>query len=239
MFSKIICASILVSLSLSATASIVEWSPVQDTSSTSDVETIGTLIEAVNPSFSGYDGQEVTVNGVTFTYDSTILDLDTETSLLGEGITSGDADYDTLLSTFDFGATGGGYNYTIADGLLTEGNAYLVQLWFTDSREHLYYDYMSYGDGEGNSVELDNRGENSLGQYAIGYFISDGDGQTLLMNLGESYSNVHLTAYQVREVAMSDYELATASAVDARVGMLGMMGFAMVGFGALRKRRQK
>lgn len=235
MFKKIMTVAALGCFSLTTSAAIVDWSPAYDTSSDADVETIGTLVEAINPSFSDYDGLDITVNGVTFTYNSTVLDLDAETSLLGEGYTSGDLNYDTFLSTFDYGNGTDPYSYTLADGLLNAGATYMVQLWFTDSRDHLAYDYMSYGDGQGNSVSLYNKGDNSLGEYAVGYFIADGDGQELVMQTGEFYSNIHLTAYQVREISVDQY----GYAVDARVGVLGVMGLMMVGCGALKQRRRQ
>ena len=143
----------------------------------------GNLIEAVNagPSNAG----SVTVNGVVFANSAALLPQSTTINRLG-GASTGDANYDLLLGRFDFG------------GNLLSGMSYIVQVWYTDLRSCCSGRTMTFGDGLGNNVNL-NASARGLGQFAVGQFTAGGASQTLSL-ASNGFANVHITAYQVREV---------------------------------------
>ena len=180
-------------LSPVASSAVITWSTPFDTSGTGDVFNGGHAVEAFNI---GASASNVTVNGVDFASTDAILDRSAGVSFL-DGATSGDAAYDDLLDSLDFG-NGISYSFDIGGGSLTAGTKYLVQAWFTDLRSCCSGRTMVLGDGGANTVGINAMG-GGLGQFAIGTFIADAATQTLSL-ASPGFRNVHLSAYQVREV---------------------------------------
>lgn len=190
-------ASMLTLGASTASAGIITWeSPEGIFSAGSDVATDGTTVEAFN--MGAADAQDVTVNGIDFVATNAILSNSSNSDFFSG--TTGDAGYDNLLSTLDFG-NGTEFSFDIGGGSLTSGWQYLVQVWFTDDRSCCSDREMTVGDGDEGSadVELSASGSPRIntGQYAIGTFTADGVNQTLSL-AANGFSNVHLNAYQLR-----------------------------------------
>ena len=195
-----------------AAGASIAWSPAQDTASAIDIETSGTLVEAINATASG---SPATVNGVTFTASDALLDRSFGGDTL-DGQTTGDADLDGLVGRFDFG-NGTSTAIVLADGLLTVGSDYLVQVFFTDLRGCCDGRDMTFGDGLGNEIELNATG-GGFGQYALGTFTADGTGQTLTLRTN-GFGNAHITGYQVRALPIP----------EPGTGALMLLGLAILG----------
>jgi len=184
-------------LSASASAGVITWGAPQDTSGPSDVSTNGTLHESLNLTSDGAVPGTTTVNGVTFTWDNTIMGLTGGTGLLA-GSTTGDADYDALLDSLDHGACDGcPWTIQVGGGLLASGSDYEIQLWYTDNRGFADSFTQIYDDGNGNTVTLDSN-NNGLGQFVLGTFTADDTTQNLAISGGLPPGEPHLNAFQVR-----------------------------------------
>ena len=191
---KTLAAATVFGLGASATqAGIINWSGPFDTLTGSDVFNNGSLVEAFNM---GEAASDVEVNGVSFVATDGILSNSTSANFLNAE-SSGDPDYDDLLRTLDFG-NGTSFNVSIGGGNLKVGTDYLVQAWFTDLRAGFASRTMVLGDGNANTVDV-NASAGGLGQYAIGRFVADSGSQTLSL-ASPGFGNVHLNAFQVREV---------------------------------------
>jgi hypothetical protein len=170
---------------LSSQAATIDWTTNAITGYASDVVTNGTLLEAVNAVGNGVTTSPV-INGVTFTATST---------LLGGSYTADpwtpvaeDTEYDKLLSTIDYQATGtGAFTLKTLDGL-TVGQQYIIQIWHADSAAA----------GVSRTMTYTGTGQNVLNgvSYAVGTFIADATTQDLVVTA--SQSGPRLTAYQLR-----------------------------------------
>lgn len=182
-------ASGLLSATQSHAASIT-WGPATDSAAATDVSTNGTLVEAINATNAG---GTVDINGVTFTNTDSLLGFAAFTGGL-VGASTGDAGYDSMLDTVDWGNE---TSITMASGLLTPGEQYEVQVWVSDLRASVATTI--YGDGNGNNVTLAHGVDNStFGQYVIGTFTADGTSQTLAIVDTIPYNTQIINAYQVR-----------------------------------------
>lgn len=211
--------------SSAAVSAPILWGGAQDTTGALDVVTNGSLVEAMN---AGPDnGGSVTVNGVPFANTDALLPLSAGgVNPLG-GATSGDAGYDQLLDTFDYGG-GVATSLSIGGGSLVAGSNYSLQIWFMDLRSCCSGRNMTFGDGLGGNVNLNATGGGGLGQYAVGQFTADTGSQTLAL-ASTGFANVHLTAYQIRTV-----EQASPVPVPAP---LFLFGLGLVLIGAFRRLR--
>ena len=175
------------------TAASITWDPVADTTDPTVIITDGSLVEAINGS--GAAGV-VTVNGVNFSPSDTLLPTNAASVALSSQTTL-DPGLDDLLNTVEFGG-GTATSITVGGGALVSGQTYTIQVFFTDLRSCCSGRVMTYGDGEGNTVDVTASGvPGTFGQFATGTFIADGTNQTLSLT-ANGFGNVHINGYQVR-----------------------------------------
>lgn len=173
-------------------AAPITWEPAQNSTAPTDVIADGALIEAIN---AGATVGATTVNSVTFEGSDALLPNSSGTDFLA-GQTTLDAPFDQLLGALDYGG-GTATSITIGGGNLVVGNAYRVQVFFTDLRSCCSNRTMTYGDGLGNVVHLNSSGgAGSFGQHASGIFTADGPRQILTLAIASG--NAHLSGYQLR-----------------------------------------
>lgn len=199
----------------SAHAAPITWgSPVAvrtGAGNSSDVSTTGTLVEAYNAAITSYTGGNKTVNGVNFIPTTSLLPGDTSSSIdFSAGTNSGDANYDSLLSTADYGG-GTATTITIGNGLLQVGQNYQIQVWYVDDRSANNARVMGFASS--NTASRANLND----QYVIGTFTADATTQTLHLTTvsaasGDGFGNVHISAYQIRT---------TSAPVNATVTLFG------------------
>lgn len=201
----------------SASAGIINWN-VFDTTGAGDVSTVGTLVEGVNMGGTT-SALDTTVNGVLFSSDSSLLGSNSNSDFL-DGSSTGDAAYDALIGSLDYGD---GTSFSLTLGGLTAGSIYQVQAWFTDLRDGKAGRNMILSDGNGNTASLNAAGAGGLGQFALGTFIADATTQELKL-ASPGFKNVHLNGFQVRDV-------------PAPAPLL-LMGIAVLGMGAAFRRRR-
>ena len=174
-----------------------------------DVSTQGTLVEAFNAAISGYTGGNKTVNGVTFVVSTNLLPSNSTSAIdFSIATNGGDAGYDDLLSTADYGGgdsttivigDGDGNSSVNGAGLLQIGKLYQIQVWFVDDRSSTNDRVMGFASGSSASKA------NLNDQYVIGTFTADSPTQTLFLDTvssgaGDSFGNCHITAYQIRAI---------------------------------------
>ena len=175
------------------TAASITWDPVADTTDPTVIITDGSLVEAINGS--GAAGV-VTVNGVNFSPSDTLLPTNAASVALSSQTTL-DPGLDDLLNTVEFGG-GTATSITVGGGALVSGQTYTIQVFFTDLRSCCSGRVMTYGDGEGNTVDVTASGApGTFGQFATGTFIADGTNQTLSLT-ANGFGNVHINGYQIR-----------------------------------------
>jgi hypothetical protein len=212
----------IIAASFPANAAPITWGPPvavrTGAGNSADVSTNGTLVEAYNAAITSYTGGNKTVNGVTFLATTNLLPGNT-TSMIDFSIATngGDAAYDAILSTADYGG-GDSTTITIGDGdgsagatgpgLLQIGQRYEIQVWFVDDRSTTNARVMGYASSSSGSMA------NLNDQYAIGTFTADATTQTLYLDTvsaaaGDTFSNSHLTAYQIRAIAQPPKPTAT------------------------------
>ena len=182
--------------------SVITWGAATPISISSDVSTIGELVEAFNTGGTT-SGTDVTVNGVPFTGTATFLDNNSNIDFFTSDNT-GDAAYDELLSSIDFGNGADRVTKEVGNGNLVVGEEYLIQVWYVDDRGGAKV--MRFGDGNGNTVDL-----NSVpGQYVIGSFTANSTTQDLTLD-AQNLGNAHITAYQIRSISTLDWDGSTDS----------------------------
>lgn len=174
-------------------AAQITWNSVEDTVNPTSILATGSLVEAINGTAAN---GIVTVNGVDFAASDALLPNNAAAVGL-DGQTTNDSGLDALLDNVDFGG-GTTELITVGGGNLVAGQTYTIQIFFTDLR---FNRTMVYGDNEGNDVNVESTGgAGSFGQNVTGTFTADGINQTIrLATIG--FSNVHITAYQIRIVA--------------------------------------
>ncbi|MDF7809285.1 sulfatase-like hydrolase/transferase [Pontiellaceae bacterium B12219] len=175
-------------LPFTLSAATIEWGAASDISSAWDVYDSGALVEAFNAGADGVSGQ--TVNGVMFAGTGALLDRSSTTDAFNGD--TGDAAYNALLSTIDYGNGANQFTLAVGGGQLVPGTKYTIQVWYV----HTSYSgrAMRFGDGYGNTVDL----ASSPGQFSIGRFTADGGTQALTCD-AEGMGQAHITAYQIRE----------------------------------------
>ncbi|MDF7806432.1 hypothetical protein P4E94_03210 [Pontiellaceae bacterium B12219] len=168
-------------------AAVIIWDDPVEVNNSQDVVTEGLFIDAVNGAAGG--GTSITVNGVTFLAGNLLSGSSSVDLFPG---TTGDAAYDFLLSSVDFGA---GAPIALGDGKLIAGENYLIQIWFADTRPNRNKVFMTYGDHVhgGNKVTLGG----GKAHYVIGRFTADATNQEITI-MGEGMD--HITAYQIRHI---------------------------------------
>jgi hypothetical protein len=199
---------------MAASGAPITWSaPVAvrtGTGNSADVSTDGTLVEAYNAAITSYTGGNQTVNGVTFVATTNLLPSNaTSVNDFSTATNGGDANYDAILSTADYGGgdsttivigDGDGNGSVNGAGLLEIGKSYQIQVWFVDDRAA--NDARTMGFASASSAAKVGLND----QFAIGTFTADATTQTLFLDTvssaaGDSFANAHLTAYQIRALA--------------------------------------
>ncbi len=177
-----------------ASAAPIDWAPVEDTAGIDDLIE-GTVVAALNGSAS-----DVTVNGILFENFGLGIGF-VENSYDSPLISTGDANFDTLISSFTYG---GGTSPTLTLDGLTIGATYQVQVFFNDQRAAFAGRVMTIGDGLGNSVDLaaSNTGGavDDYGHFAVGTVVADAVTQDIVLTTN-GFGNAHLTALLVTEVS--------------------------------------
>ena len=184
---SLITAGIL-GTSIASQAAVIAWGDSTSVSTASDISTAGTLVEAINLTADNISGTTVVANGVIFTNDGSLLSkTNGGDNFSGD---TGDAGYNEILSTFDFGNGSGVTTLNLGGGNLELDKDYEIQVfWAYDNWDH------GYGDGNGNNVIL------TEPAYVIGTFTADGTTQTFdLRPVDGSWTEAHLNAYQIRAV---------------------------------------
>ena len=210
---------------LAAQNAMITWGsavPVATTAgNSSDVSTNGDLIEAYNAVANDHIDTEVpvTVNGVTFTPTTALLDGDPRNGGPGDfsaNTNGGDPEYDILLSRLEFGGgtdlvtlelgDGDGDTSITGTGLLVPGENYEIQIWYLDTRPAQDDRITPVGDGNGNIVELNDA-------FAIGTFTADSTTQNITLE-SPGFGQAHITAYQIRNIS-SDPSPTVALSTDS------------------------
>ncbi|NWK55030.1 PEP-CTERM sorting domain-containing protein [Verrucomicrobiaceae bacterium N1E253] len=191
----------LLALSNETEAAVITWGSAQNTTATTDISTNGSLVFARAEGNSG--GASATVNGVTFAGTNT---LGGATGGMLSGATTGNPDFDLLLTNITSGGGAGLINYDLGD--LAIGKTYEIQVFFTDQRTSFNNRVMQFASTDGThtgatvNVAGDPNQDTSSpwGQYAIGTFTVDADGTPDLTLDPDGFGNSHLTAIQVRSI---------------------------------------
>ncbi len=205
--------TLLAALAVTGTASAVPitWGVVQDVTGDAAADIIdgGNVLLAIN----GHNSDtaldppdpsqppDVTLDGVLFSSQNFLGQVFNADGLSPNP--TGDDDYDLLLGTASIVDGGVPANndavYTIEG--LTPGTDYLLQLWYVDERGgNLSGRVMTYGDGEGNTVDVAGEGANFFGQFVVGEFTPDASTQDLsLVAKDGAFGRSHITAILVRE----------------------------------------
>jgi len=178
-------------------AAVITWSDATDTSGVSD------LIGGTPTVALGGRNADLTVSGITFVPHNLgrgyTTDVYGNNSSSGGIITTGDADFDTLIKSLSWG---GGPETSIALDGLTDGKSYEVQVFWNEQRDNESGRTMIYGDGLGNNVSLTGipgaQGDD-YGQFAIGSFVAGGTSQNLAL-IADGFGNCHYNAILVSEV---------------------------------------
>ena len=185
----IFCATLIAQLS----AAPITWDPAEDTVDPTTILTTGSLVEAINGTAAA---GVVTVNGVNFSPSNTLLP-NSAASVALDGQTTLDPPLDDLLNTVEFGG-GTSTSITVGGGSLVVGQSYAIQIFFTDLRSCCSGRVMTYGDGEGNTVDVTASGApGTFGQFATGTFVADDTSQTISL-VANGFGNVHINGYQIR-----------------------------------------
>ncbi|MGJ8695548.1 MAG: PEP-CTERM sorting domain-containing protein [Verrucomicrobiaceae bacterium] len=212
--------------SFTSQAAIITWGPATPISTaignSSDVSTNGTVVEAFNAVANDQIGTatNITVNGVTFTPTTSLLDADPKNAGGNDFSTTtngGDPTYDELVSTLEYGGGGNLVTLNVGNGLLGVNSTYEIQIWFSDTRAAQDSRVMTFGDGSGNDVLLNDA-------FSIGTFTADGTSQTLTLNSegapGPNFGQAHISAYQIR--------LTTAVPEPGSALLSGLAGLALL-----------
>jgi hypothetical protein len=207
-------------------AAIITWGAVQDTTSNAanDVVDGGAVVLALNGQSQGNNSSlrpgPVTLDGVLFesrdfnNFLGRIAIDDPAALALPAGTTTGDADYDIFLNHVAFvntsnavnaantGLSGTDNNSVYPITGLTANTDYLIQVWYTDERNNGTRT-ATYGDNEGNSVNVPAQGANGLGSFVVGQFTADSTMQDLRIGITGS-PNGHVTGLLVRATAVPE-----------------------------------
>ena len=189
---KIVLMLLAVSLMAGVTqAGVITWGSATDISSASDVINTGTLIQAINAGGAA-SGTDQTVNGVLFTGTTALLNRANDGDTFAGD--TGDAGYNALLSSIDYGGGTNLVSLAVGGGNLIVDTEYTIQVWYVDHQTPGRVTPFGDGMASPSKVTLD-----GTGQFAIGTFVADGSMQTLTIE-SPGFGQAHIIALQVREV---------------------------------------
>lgn len=205
--------TVLIAAAHPSNAAPITWGPPvavgTGVGNSADVSTNGTLVEAYNAAITSYTGGNQTVNGVTFVATTNLLPSNATTVIdFSTGTNGGDAAYDAILSTADYGGgqattivigDGDGHSTVNGPGLLEIGKTYEIQVWYVDDRAANNARVMGFASSASDPLA------NINDQYVIGTFTADATTQPLYLATvssaaGDAFANVHITAYQIRKL---------------------------------------
>ena len=199
-------------VAVQAGASIITWgSPtfMAGGDGTSDMYTVGTLVDSINAT-----GSAVTVAGVSFNRArSSAITLNGQrhgTFQSSSATPSLDTDYLNLLNPGRYRVSLIGLNN------LTIGQEYGVQLWSSDSRDLAAVANRFTTLTAGNAVTLlQNNGQHTLGQWVVGIFTADATSQTISVSSSATVNAV-MNAIQLRSIP----EAASVGMITLGAGLL-------------------
>ena len=193
------------SMTITANAASINWNAAENSAAATDIVGGGDVVLAINgiSDDTATLGAITTVNGVDFSADTTLGNTANpiDSIVIGSN-TSGDSDYDQLLSQNTYG---GGVDTIYMINGLTDGLSYKIQVWFNDTRPGTNNRVMTYGDNEASENTVDVAADpstpagTSLGQFAIGDFTASGTSQDLHL-VTQGFGNSHFAALLVREI---------------------------------------
>lgn len=228
-------------------AAVIVWNPVAPITGDSDVNTSGTLVQALNLGSSS----ATTVNGVTFTSASDPSFSATNTfgtgsgnltvntpGTFGNGPSMGDSNAPfTNLSSSYKALVGTAFNCyqatdttTLTINGLTSGQQYLVQFWSNDSRSSINVNNrQTLTAGNTTGIFYRNSGsQGGLGSFVIGQFTADASTQVITAfenNINGGTGVVTLNGY-----------LISAVPEPSTFALLGLVGPALL---LMRRNRRK
>ena len=183
-----------VSITAVAPPGDITWGAVTSVSASSDVSTTGVLVEAFNAGDTAVLDQ--TVNTVLFEGTGALLSKNSANDVFSGD--TGDAAYNALLSSIDYGGGGDLFTISVGNGDLLVGEEYLIQVWYVDTGySGGTLRTMQFGDGNGNAVGL----ASTPGQFATGTFTATNTDQTLSLH-ATNFGQAHITAYQIRQTSV-------------------------------------
>lgn len=215
-----IATALLLATAVHSEGAIITWSAATNVNADSDVSTLGTLVRAVNVG----SGSAKTINGVSFAANTTTdggtsgtYDVSAGTGPWGNGTwpnygapldnSNGalSADYGSALSDGTY-TNGGGSIRTQTLSNLTNGQQYLIQVWWnavqgTSSQLGMVFDSGSgtpsvtlYTSGTGFSPRL------SLAQFATGTFTANATTQIVRWDETSGTGGATINMFQIRAV---------------------------------------
>ncbi len=214
-FRKLVSLGCIAGFTLQAGAATVAWDAASDNTDGGDIVGGGTVVLAHNGG--PEDATPFMVGDVDFVSGAISTLTSTHQGGVGGGdflsASTGDANYDRLLTSVAYGAAA---NITVEG--LSIGTDYVAQFFYNDQR--LPDRNLLFHDGDaGNVASLSAAGGNNAGQYVLGYFTADATNQLFSVNGDwDGGVNADFTAAVVREVPE-----------PASFTLIGLGGLALVG----------
>ncbi len=181
-------------------AATVAWDQARDNSVNvgSDIIGDGTVVFAYNGGPA--DATPFTVGGVDFVSGVISTMVTGHQGAVGDflgGTSTGDANYDRLLTSVAYGASG---DITVENLIID--TQYSVQFFYNDQR--LRDRNLLFHDGDpGNVASASAAGANNFGQSVLGLFTADANSQ--LFNVSGDWGAADFTAMIVREAVFIEY----------------------------------
>ena len=137
--------------------------------------------------------------------------------------TTGDSNFDTLIASFT-DAESGIVTGDLTLKNLTSNDSYHVQIFFNDQRNTTSDRVMTFGDGEGNTIDIGASAtpgaqSDDYGQFATGTFIADSTNQVISL-AANGFGNVHLNGLLVVSTNITPPVPPTSLVLTAKAGRI-------------------